>query len=141
VVTIPDADAGASATAGGAIIRFADIEGRAQIVGHAGLIAYTFARPGLNCRWLHVTLNVVEEGGGIAPHYHQGVDFDHAYYVLEGEVIATIGDQEQRVGPHALMLFPCATVHGFRVVSPGGARILRLGASDTGVSTGGNTYL
>jgi hypothetical protein len=58
-----------------------------------------------------------------------------------GEVIATVGDQEHRVGPHSLMLFPCATVHGFRVVSPGGARILRLGASDTGVSTGGNTYV
>ncbi len=92
-------------------------------------------------RWLLVTLDVIDENGGIEPHYHEGVDFDHAYYVVEGEVIARVGDQESRVGPDSLMVFPCATVHGFKVVSPGGAKILRLGASDSGVASGGNRYL
>ena len=82
---------------------------------------FRFARPGTNSRWLHVTLNEIEEGGGIEPHYHAGVEFDHAYYVIEGEVIARVGDHEERIGPDSLMLFPCQEVHGFRVVSPGGA--------------------
>jgi quercetin dioxygenase-like cupin family protein len=125
----------------GSIVRLSDLQGRDDLEGHPGVVAYNFARPGANCRWLLVTLDVIEENGGIEPHYHAGVDFDHAYYVIEGEVIATVGDKQQRVGPDSLMTFPCATVHGFKVVSPGGAKILRLGASDTGVASGGNTYL
>ena len=125
----------------GSIVRLSDLQGRDDLEGHPGVVAYNFARPGANCRWLLVTLDVIEENGGIEPHYHAGVDFDHAYYVIEGEVIATVGDKQQRVGPDSLMIFPCATVHGFKVVSPGGAKILRLGASDTGVASGGNTYL
>src|ERR687886_24927 len=125
----------------GHVVSRADLSGRDNLEGHPGVVAYSFARPGQNCRWLLVTLDVIAENGGIEPHYHEGVDFDHAYYVIEGEVIARVGDQEYRVGPDSLMVFPCATVHGFKVVSPGGAKILRLGASDTGVASGGNTYL
>ncbi len=125
----------------GFVVSLADLKGRDDLEGHPGVTAYNFARPGTNCRWLLVTLDVIEPGGAIEPHYHQGADFDHAYYVIDGEVIATVGDREYRVGPHSLMIFPCQTVHGFKVVSPGGAHVLRLGASDTGVVSGGNTYL
>jgi mannose-6-phosphate isomerase-like protein (cupin superfamily) len=124
-----------------AIIRKSDLEPKRNVEGHAGITIYRFARPGTNSRWLHLTLNEIEEGGAIEPHYHVGVEFDHAYYVIEGEVIARVGDHEERIGPDSLMLFPCQTVHGFRVVSPGGAKILRLGASDTGVSSGGNVHV
>jgi len=124
-----------------AIIRKSDVEPTQDIEGHGGMTIYRFARPGNNSRWLHLTLNEIDEGGGIEPHYHAGVEFDHAYYVIEGEVIARIGDHEERIGPDSLMLFPCQTVHGFRVVSPGGAKILRLGASDVGVTGGGNVYV
>jgi quercetin dioxygenase-like cupin family protein len=124
-----------------AIIRKSDIAARSDVAGHGKMSIYRFARPGTNSRWLHVTLNEIEEGGGIEPHYHEGVEFDHAYYVLEGEVIARVGDHEERIGPDSLMLFPCQEVHGFRVVSPGGAKILRLGASADGVASGGNVYL
>ena len=125
----------------GHIISLSEVPGRQGLTGHPGVTAYTFARPGVNSRWLLTTLDVVEEGGGIEPYYHEGMDFDHAYYVIEGEVLAKVGDQEYRVGRDSLMLFPCAVVHGFKAVSPGGARILRLGASDTGVATGGSVYL
>ena len=125
----------------GHVVRLSDLQGRDDLEGHPGIVAYNFARPGGNCRWLLVTLDVIEENGAIEPHYHEGVDFDHAYYVMEGEVIARVGDEEYRAGPDSLLLFPCGTVHGFKVVSPGGAKVLRLGASDTGVASGGNTYL
>ncbi len=124
-----------------AIIKKSDLESKTGIEGHNGMTIYRFARPGMNSRWLLLTLNVMEEGGAIEPHYHEGREFDHAYYVIEGEVIARVGDHEERIGPDSLMLFPCQEVHGFRVVSPGGAKILRLGASDTGVATGGNVYV
>ena len=125
----------------GHVVRLADLKAQTGLEGHPGITIYNFARPGANCRWLLVTLDVIEEGGAIEPHYHAGADFDHAYYVMEGEVIARVGDEEYRVGPDSLMVFPCATVHGFKVVSKGGAKVLRLGASDTGVVSGGNTYL
>lgn len=56
-------------------------------------------------------------------------------------MLARVGDEEYRAGPDSLMLFPCHTVHGFKVVSPGGARILRLGASGTGQATGNSRFV
>jgi mannose-6-phosphate isomerase-like protein (cupin superfamily) len=125
----------------GQVVRLADVRGRDDLEGHPGISAHSFVRPGAGCRWLHVTLNVIEEHGGIERHYHEGVDADHAYYVIEGEVLAWIGDQEYRVGPDSLMIFPCATVHGFQVVSPGGAKVLRLGAADNGITSGGSVFV
>jgi quercetin dioxygenase-like cupin family protein len=125
----------------GQIVRLADVRGRDDLEGHPGVNAHSFARPGAGCRWLHVTLNVIEQNGGIERHYHEGVDADHAYYVIEGELLAWIGEQEYRVGPDSLMIFPCATVHGFKVVSPGGAKVLRLGAADNGVTSGGSVFV
>ena len=128
-------------TAPGPIISLAELEARNNVEGHPDMAIYNFARPNVNTRWLLVTLNVIDENGGIEPHYHTVADFDHAYYVIEGEVVARVGEEEYRVGPDSLMLFPSRTIHGFRVVSPGGARILRLGASDCGVATGGSVFL
>ncbi len=125
----------------GRIIRLGELPPRRGLPGHPGVAAYSFVRPGQDCRWLLVTLDVVEEGGGIEPHYHEGRDFDHAYYVISGELLVTIGDEEYRVGPDSLIIFPSGVVHGFRAVSPGGARVLRLGASPTGEATGGSVFV
>lgn len=102
---------------------------------------YRFAKPLDTSRWLHVTLNDIAEGGGIDLHYHEGLDADHAYYLIDGEVIAWIGDEEFKLGPHSLMFFPTSTVHGFKVVSKGGARVLRLGASPDGITTGNSVWV
>jgi len=125
----------------GRIIRLGELSPRTGLPGHPGVTAYSFARPGQDCRWLLVTLDVVEEGGGIEPHYHQCQDFDHAYYVIAGELLVTIGDEEYRVGPDSLIIFPSRVVHGFRAISPAGARVLRLGASPTGEATGGSVFV
>ena len=57
----------------------ADPKPTLDVEGHGGMTIYRFARPGTNSRWLHLTLNEIEEGGGIEPHYHVGVEFDHAF--------------------------------------------------------------
>ena len=126
---------------GGGVLRLSDIEPHTDLEGHPGLQAYRFLRPPSEwSRWLLVTLDIVEEGGGIDPHVHEGITADHAYYVIEGEVEATIGEKRFDVGPDSLMVFPCDMMHGFTVTSPGGARVLRLGAAADGRASGGSVF-
>lgn len=126
----------------GAVISLAEAEVHTGLEGHPGLVAHRFVRPPSELsRWLLVTLDVVEEGGGIDPHYHEGIVADHAYFLIEGTAVATIGDEEIEVGPESLIVFPCQTVHGLRVTSPGGAKFLRLGASADGPASGNSVYV
>jgi mannose-6-phosphate isomerase-like protein (cupin superfamily) len=126
----------------GAVISLADTETHTGLTGHPGLTAHRFVRPPSELsRWLLVTLDIVEQGGGIDPHYHEGIVADHAYYLIEGTAIATIGDEEFEVGPDSLIVFPCRTVHGLKVTSAGGAKFLRLGASADGPASGNSVYV
>ena len=57
-------------TGEGGVIRLSDVQPRMALKGHAGLVAHRFVRPpGPLSRWLLVTLDVVEHGGGIDPHH------------------------------------------------------------------------
>jgi mannose-6-phosphate isomerase-like protein (cupin superfamily) len=126
----------------GAVISLAEAERHTGLTGHPGLTAHRFVRPPSELsRWLLVTLDVVEHGGGIDPHYHEGIVADHAYYLIAGTAIATIGDEEFEVGPDSLIVFPCQTVHGLKVTSPEGAKFLRLGASADGPASGNSVYV
>lgn len=114
------------------------------IVGHKGQIGID-ARiychgPDDHANYLLVALDIIEPGGEIRAHYHEGLEADHAYFLVDGEVMARIGDEEFHVGPNSLMVFRSDVVHGFRVVSPSGARVLRLGASTDGRTTGGHRF-
>ena len=127
---------------GGAVIRVDDVVARTGLAGHPGCAAHQLLRPPSDLsRWLHVTYDDFEQGGAIDPHFHEGLDADHAYYVIEGEVRARIGDEYFDVGPRSLMIFPCEMVHGFSVTSPGGAKILRLGAAPDGRTSGGSVFV
>lgn len=126
----------------GAVITLSDATRKTGLEGHPGLVAHRFVRPPSDhAQWLLVTLDVVEEGGGIDLHYHDGLVADHAYYMIEGTAIATIGEETFEVGPDSLIVFPCQVVHGLRVTSPGGARFLRLGASPNGTASGNSVYV
>jgi quercetin dioxygenase-like cupin family protein len=130
-----------SSEAGG-VIRLSDVQARTGLQGHPGLVAHRFVRPpDPLSRWLLVTLDVVEHGGGIDPHYHEGLVADHAYYMIEGTAVATMGEREYEVGPDSLIVFPCQVVHGLRVTSPSGARFLRRGASPDGRSSGNSVFV
>lgn len=126
----------------GGVIRLADVVPATGLPGHPGTAAHRLMRPGTDgSRWLHVTYNVIESGGGIDPHYHSGLDADHAYFVVSGTVRAKIGDDEYDVGAGDLMVFPCNIVHGFTVTSSDGAHILRLGAAADGRTSGGSVFV
>lgn len=115
---------------------------RENLEGHPGVTAHRFVSgPDYGTRWLLVTLNLIEPGGGIDPHYHEGLNADHAYFLVDGHVVARIGDEEHEVRPNGLMVFRSDVVHGFRVVGDEPARVLRLGAAPDGIATGGSVFV
>jgi quercetin dioxygenase-like cupin family protein len=67
----------------------------------------------------------------VPPHDHD--DHVDAFYVLEGEVEFTVGDEMVSAGPGTLVAAPPGARHGFR--SAGGrVRLLNLHAPDAGFS-------
>ena len=65
----------------------------------------------------------------VPPHTHD--DHVDSFYVLEGEVEFTVGDDTVRAGPGTLLAAPSGARHGFR--SAGGhARVLNFHAPDAG---------
>jgi quercetin dioxygenase-like cupin family protein len=66
----------------------------------------------------------------VPPHDHD--DHVDAFYVLEGEVEFTVGDEMVRADPGTLVAAPPGTRHGFR--TSGRARLLNFHAPDAGFS-------
>lgn len=125
-----------------AIIHVDDVVPRTDLMGHPGCAAHQLIRPQTELsQWLHVTYNDIEFGGGIEPHRHIDLHADHAYFLLDGTVRARIDDEYFDVGPRSLMVFPCTAVHGFRVTSCEGARVLRIGAAADGWTSGSSVFL
>lgn len=54
------------------------------------------------------------QGAGPPPHFHP---WDEAFFVMEGEVEFTYGDQMKTLGAGGFIHFPAGTVHGFRYAS------------------------
>ncbi|TDE07455.1 cupin domain-containing protein [Jiangella asiatica] len=135
----PDRSGG---TVQGGVVRAADVAPATDLAGHPRTAAHRLLRPGTpRSRWLHVTLDVIEFGGGIDPHRHDGVDADHAYFVISGTVRARIGVDYVDAGPDDLLVFPCDVVHGFTVTSRDGAKVLRLGAAADGRTSGNSVFV
>jgi quercetin dioxygenase-like cupin family protein len=66
----------------------------------------------------------------VPPHRHG--DHVDAFYVLEGEVEFTVGEDVIRAGPATFVAAPPGTLHGFRAADGGRARVLNLHAPDAG---------
>src|SRR5215210_981929 len=54
---------------------------------------------------------------GQSQHLHDHADQDKFYYVVEGQGLFTVGDQQQTCGPATLILAPAGIPHG--VDNPG----------------------
>jgi quercetin dioxygenase-like cupin family protein len=67
-----------------------------------------------------------EPGFGPEPHVHD--DHTDSFFVLEGEVEFTIGDETVRAGPGTFVAAPPGVRHGFKIPGPGGARFLNIHA-------------
>jgi quercetin dioxygenase-like cupin family protein len=63
-------------------------------------------------------------GSGPPPHIHH--DEEEAFYVLEGELSVTCGDQAWTAGPGAFALLPRGLPHSWRASDAGSARMLQI---------------
>jgi mannose-6-phosphate isomerase-like protein (cupin superfamily) len=70
------------------------------------------------------------EFGPVDPHVHPD-KFD-SFYILDGELEFTIGDETVHVGPGSFVAAPPGVRHGFRNPGPGKARFLNIHAPSDG---------
>jgi mannose-6-phosphate isomerase-like protein (cupin superfamily) len=63
-------------------------------------------------------------GFGPPPHIHH--DEEEGFYLLEGELSITCGEQSWTAGPGAFALLPRGIPHSFRVSDAGNARMLQI---------------
>ena len=62
--------------------------------------------------------------GGRRPPAHRHTNCSEAYFVLDGQVLVTVEDQDLPVGPEGFVLVPRGTAHTFGNVSGQPARLL-----------------
>jgi mannose-6-phosphate isomerase-like protein (cupin superfamily) len=74
------------------------------------------------------------EFGPVAPHVHD--DHTDCFYVLDGEIELTIGDETVRGGPGTFFAAPPGVRHGFAIPGPGRTRFLNIHAPGTGFFEG-----
>src|SRR6059058_5416404 len=70
-----------------------------------------------------------DETFAVPPHVHD--DHVDAFYVLDGEVEFTVGEETTVAGPGTLLAAPPGARHGFRGIR-GTARVLNVHAPETG---------
>jgi quercetin dioxygenase-like cupin family protein len=70
------------------------------------------------------------EFGPVDPHVHP--EHTDSFYVLEGELEFTLGDETLRAGPGTFVAAAPGVRHGFRNPGPGRARFLNVHAPATG---------
>jgi quercetin dioxygenase-like cupin family protein len=81
---------------------------------------------------LELSVNEIEFGSTFSVDPHTHADHVDAFYVLDGEVEFTLGDETLRAGPGTFVAAAPGTVHGFRNPGSARARILNLHAPDAG---------
>ena len=124
----------------GLISKAKDKEAMSDLKGHSELIAYELICPGEEgSMHLRVVLDEIEPGGRIEPHFHELTPVcDHAYYVISGEIMASLAGREKKVGPDTLIYCTTDIVHSIRNIGKSSAKLLRIGAAASG-ETGGKS--
>ncbi len=127
----------------GLISKAEDKEAITDLKGHSKLAAYEIIRPGENgSMHLLIMLDDIEPGGGIEPHYHELTPVcDHAYYVISGEILASLDGREERVGPDTLIYCTTDIIHSLKNVGNGPAKLLRIGAAANGQTGGKSVFI
>jgi mannose-6-phosphate isomerase-like protein (cupin superfamily) len=69
-------------------------------------------------------LEVVLDPGAAAMLVHAHYDFTETYFVSEGEVLAEVGDERERVGAGSTLCLPVGASHALSAVGPKRARCL-----------------
>jgi quercetin dioxygenase-like cupin family protein len=68
--------------------------------------------------------------GPVDPHVHD--DHTDSFFILEGEVEFTIGEEVVRAGPGTWVAVPSGIRHGFAIPGPGRTRFLNIHAPGVG---------
>ena len=79
-----------------------------------------------------VSLNTIEFDSTFEVPPHQHDDHVDSFYVVEGEVVVTLGERTVRAGPGSFVAVPPGVLHGFRTEGPGRAKIVNVHAPDAG---------
>jgi quercetin dioxygenase-like cupin family protein len=87
---------------------------------------------------LHTGLGVNQLAGGgtLSPHVHS---YEEGFYVLEGQVLASIGEKSQLLGPGDYGVIKVGTLHSWRNAGSQSARWLEMAAPQPR-SGGGDTF-
>jgi mannose-6-phosphate isomerase-like protein (cupin superfamily) len=81
--------------------------GEGQRVGNVEFLARTVDTP-------RFTFGIIEIAPGRVLEAHVHADEDDAFYIIEGEMIFTFGDDEVPAPPGTFVLVPPGVEHGFR---------------------------
>ena len=81
--------------------------GQGHRVGNVEFLARTVESPRFN-------LGIIEIAAGRALEEHVHADEDDAFYILEGEMTFTFGDEDAPAPPGTFVLVPPGVEHGFR---------------------------
>lgn len=71
---------------------------------------------------LTVVHAIVPPGGGPPPHTH--LHDDEAFFLIEGELDLTLGDESHRIGPGAFAFVPRGSLHAFKNATTAPVRML-----------------
>ena len=127
----------------GLISKAKDKEAITEMKGHSKLTAYELIRPGEDgSMHLRLLLDEIEPGGGIDLHFHELTPVcDHAYYVISGDIIASLAGREEKVGPDTLIYCLTDVIHSIRNVGKSTAKLLRIGAAASGETEGKSIFV
>ena len=120
------------------VSKISDVKAITGEEGHPDIAAYPLLQVGeKGSLYLNMRLDVLEPGGGTEPHYHTDCDvFDHAFYVISGDVVMSIGGKEFSVGPDTLVYCHSSEVHAMRNVGTDKAKVLAMAAAPGGKAHG-----
>ena len=95
--------------------------GRGHRLGNVEFLARTVDTPRFNFQIIEIAPDRVLEG-----HVHHKED--DAFYILEGEMTFTLGEEEVAAPPGTFVLVPPGVEHGFRNEGPTPVRMLNIHA-------------
>jgi mannose-6-phosphate isomerase-like protein (cupin superfamily) len=93
--------------------------GQGHRVGNVEFLARTVDTP-------RFTFGIIDAGRELEPHVH--ADEDDAFYIVEGEMTFSVGDERVAAPPGTFVLVPPGVEHGFRNEGTGAVRMLNIHA-------------
>ena len=96
---------------------------------HGGTIQYVFNPDNVNAERIKLHVQTYPPGGFTVPEEHGVHDsMEQVYYMLEGEMEITLGDEVHRIGPGSCVYIPRNTLHGHKCIGKTDLKFLTFNA-------------